>query len=664
MNFKLRLRIALMILMAISVSAWADDYGDTPETAAAISPNGAANLGMITDENDTDWFWFTPTSLGLYRIEINKAPTGYTDSKSIKVYQKDEFDVLKQVINWSSNNTGEYIGRDIFVEADRKIYIEVYSGADESNYYLKAHDLGSYSVDSYGDNLATATPIANDTMMTGLITRVNGELDVDWFEVNLTAGHIYRFDIKALCDNAGIAMKLYHTDGNKAGAYYNDTNGTTYCSPVDITLMVKVSGNANKVGEVYQFTCVDLGEVSDDHSDLSSDATMVTEEDGTINCVGAVDFDADYGGESYGGDNDWFKFSPVANQLYLVTGTMEEGTSRKDIKVFQIDDFGTLSQYSVTVSGDGEEAGIFIENDNDVYVKVYGGTSDGYDFEFIASGDYSDDYSDDMETATDVAIGAEHVGSINRGNPLDTDWITFETQALHKYQIALTYRSKSSDVAIRLYANDVAVSSNVQVYNFVAWENEEYKILISGRGDNFSECYRFEIIDLGPVADDDYVNGPNGANILPTDTTLVAGGIDYVAGYNSDVDFFKFDAAADGDYTFAITAGAPKGYKYLRVYRMNDLDNLIQVDYTSTYYENDPKSKTLALTQGRYYVKVESAYIANYEISIDSPTPRCGDANHPYPQGDVNTDCVVDLLDFAIMAGNWMVDNNPVNDPA
>ncbi|MBN1315524.1 MAG: hypothetical protein JXA42_08650 [Anaerolineales bacterium] len=33
----------------------------------------------------------------------------------------------------------------------------------------------------------------------------------------------------------------------------------------------------------------------------------------------------------------------------------------------------------------------------------------------------------------------------------------------------------------------------------------------------------------------------------------------------------------------------------------------------------------------------------------------CGDEDHPYPPGDLNYDCVVDLADFAILAGQWLV---------
>jgi len=37
----------------------------------------------------------------------------------------------------------------------------------------------------------------------------------------------------------------------------------------------------------------------------------------------------------------------------------------------------------------------------------------------------------------------------------------------------------------------------------------------------------------------------------------------------------------------------------------------------------------------------------------------CGDANHPYPTGDLNQDCRVDYADLAILLSHWLEDNNP-----
>jgi hypothetical protein len=38
--------------------------------------------------------------------------------------------------------------------------------------------------------------------------------------------------------------------------------------------------------------------------------------------------------------------------------------------------------------------------------------------------------------------------------------------------------------------------------------------------------------------------------------------------------------------------------------------------------------------------------------------PRCGDAEHPYPPGDFNGDCVVGVEDLRILCDNWLNDTN------
>ena len=44
---------------------------------------------------------------------------------------------------------------------------------------------------------------------------------------------------------------------------------------------------------------------------------------------------------------------------------------------------------------------------------------------------------------------------------------------------------------------------------------------------------------------------------------------------------------------------------------------------------------------------------------VKESSARCGDAEHPYPDGDFNKDCRVNLEDLAIMAVNWLVDTGP-----
>jgi len=41
-------------------------------------------------------------------------------------------------------------------------------------------------------------------------------------------------------------------------------------------------------------------------------------------------------------------------------------------------------------------------------------------------------------------------------------------------------------------------------------------------------------------------------------------------------------------------------------------------------------------------------------ISI-SPDNLCGDYDYPYPEGDMNRDCIVNFKDFQVIAEHWLV---------
>jgi hypothetical protein len=50
-------------------------------------------------------------------------------------------------------------------------------------------------------------------------------------------------------------------------------------------------------------------------------------------------------------------------------------------------------------------------------------------------------------------------------------------------------------------------------------------------------------------------------------------------------------------------------------------------------------------------------------IPITAPSgpaePVCGDAQHPYPTGDLTLDCHVDLADMAVIAQHWLECTDP-----
>jgi len=63
------------------------------------------------------------------------------------------------------------------------------------------------------------------------------------------------------------------------------------------------------------------------------------------------------------------------------------------------------------------------------------------------------------------------------------------------------------------------------------------------------------------------------------------------------------------------------------------------------------------------YVKIESSG-NKPEIDAIADVSGCGDYKHPYPQGDTNMDCRVNMLDLAVLCQFWLADITVPDDPA
>ncbi len=82
-----------------------------------------------------------------------------------------------------------------------------------------------------------------------------------------------------------------------------------------------------------------------------------------------------------------------------------------------------------------------------------------------------------------------------------------------------------------------------------------------------------------------------------------------------------------------------------------DLQMLSAADYDTL--EVDPLSGRKWIQ----FIKIEcldSDNVNTPEIDAVADVAACGDYKHPYPQGDINHDCIVDMADFAIMSKHWM----------
>lgn len=82
-----------------------------------------------------------------------------------------------------------------------------------------------------------------------------------------------------------------------------------------------------------------------------------------------------------------------------------------------------------------------------------------------------------------------------------------------------------------------------------------------------------------------------------------------------------------------------------------DLQGLAVADYEALKIDPETGRRWIQ------YIKIEctdSENVNTPEIDAIADVSACGDYKHPYPLGDVNQDCSVDLLDFAIMSKHWL----------
>jgi len=89
-----------------------------------------------------------------------------------------------------------------------------------------------------------------------------------------------------------------------------------------------------------------------------------------------------------------------------------------------------------------------------------------------------------------------------------------------------------------------------------------------------------------------------------------------------------------------------------------DLKNLDPNDYAALAADPCTGQKWIQ------YIKVE--YKPSYEGEIDgfSDVACCGDYNHPFPAGDIDKNCRVDMSDLVLLANYWRTEINDPNDPA
>lgn len=296
----------------------------------------------------------------------------------------------------------------------------------------------------------------------------------------------------------------------------------------------------------------------------------------------------------------------------------------------------------------------YVYDPNDFAAEVVNyiqGSGVGYDW-------ISLDYYSNPQTALG-RVTLETTGDMNIGEnvsmpvvPVYPAWRAFEVVTIgNGGELILKFNHPVSDDENNLYGIDFIIFGNSwwRVASGGSWgpdsnpetitagspfRKEPGIVSVSQDGQTW---YKFT---TGPYADDfaptasyewDDVNDVWGGKLNPTrpvDPNFSAGGFygstvaQIIVAYNGSAGGTGYDLKNLAPQDYAVLATDPNtGRKWVQYIKIED----------------DPTNTTLTS-----------------EIDAISDVSCCGDYKHPYPVGDLNEDCRVDFVDFAILAQDWL----------
>jgi subtilisin-like proprotein convertase family protein len=193
---------------------------------------------------------------------------------------------------------------------------------DNADYSVWRDNFGKV-VDDFGNNAATANNITTVPATKHGTIEVAG--DVDWFAFPATAGQTY--DITTTLGTlSDTVLRLLDTDGQTQITQNDNSNGLAsqihWAASTDGTYYVEVRGAGSLTGTYT----LGIQAANDDHGNSAAEATQIVVPSST---VGEIETPI---------DQDWFKFSAVANSTYSIDVNLD---TLVDSQLSLIDSDGT-----------------------------------------------------------------------------------------------------------------------------------------------------------------------------------------------------------------------------------------------------------------------------------------------------------------------------------
>lgn len=447
-----------------------DDYSGSRAYAAAVTPDGTAQAGIIDYAGDVDWLRFLAADQHLYQLEVRAQSTVINWNVAAELYTGGS---ALGGTGWSLSAAGGPPGN----WAALRYYVPSGSGGDlhvrvngypgsAGPYEVRVTDLGIAAGDDHGNDCMSASPVATDGTVYGAI--IDPGTDEDWLAVSAQAG--YRYELTSLVASASFQAFTTALDDDCAtilgewGPGFQ--NELSFITPATSTYYLRVASGSTQVGHLA-VGVTDRGPQVDDHSGRQSAATPIAT-DGTV-VTGSI---------HYAGDYDYFTFSAAADHLFsvqvrglahtdswTVATVLFEGAYQLDFSGWSVGGPGGVGSWA------GLAYGVPAGPPATYHVLVYAGQTDAggsYELTVTDLGPVpADDHGDDAASATPALTDGTPVGG-TLGNGGDADWFRFSLTAQRVYAVEVRGLASPNN---GLAGGELLARDGTQSLGFTGWSN-------------------------------------------------------------------------------------------------------------------------------------------------------------------------------------------------
>lgn len=214
-----------------------------------------------------------------------------------------------------------------------------------------------------------------------------------------------------------------------------------------------------------------------------------------------------------------------------------------------------------------------------------------------------------------IVVGFDHKVADDPGNPYGIDFIVFGNSIFES----------TGWVEPNTNMDELSLRSPTSIFD--EW------VTVSVAQDPNGPWYTFT---NGPYADDMF---PTNAFAWNSDSNNWGEDLNWLKPVDPNLSVSDFDGLSVAE-AIALYNGSAGGTGF-------DLKWLDPNDYEALAIDPDTGQRWIK------YIKVTSD--ESGEVDGFADVAGCGDYKHPYPTGDINHDCRVDFVDFAILAQDWLV---------